>query len=479
MSGDGTYNRAYTYDLHGNILSLTTPSGTVTATYSGNQRSGNYTYDASGNMTADPDAGLTGMTYNNLNLLSGYTPAVGNSQFSLSYSASGEKLMEEEKESGIMENWKTYFGNLVYDNSLLYPTRLLIDGGYVDITTNATGSSSTYTYRYYVQDHLGNNRLVTDDSGTILQTNHYDPYGQLLSDISSTTAVSQYKYGNKEWDATTASYDFGARRYTPSIPRWTTIDPLAEKYYAISPYVYCAGNPVNLVDLEGLDFYRNTNGDIRWEAREDESFTVDNEEWQNIGSSFIFCEGNQLLLLKQRLDENNNYYIDTHSYHYNPDGNNESLFNDLEHIVGKGGLLAGICGNVFFNEMSDTWLGANGKLYDFSFNGNQYTGGRLQFAGRIGKGFTKLGNLFSFFNMAISANNAITTNNIDIQLSSIQDALMTGMGLFQGGLAISIFWSIGGKKAAELYTNNVIVPYIKMSMDNGGPMYLHAFQNVK
>ncbi len=29
------------------------------------------------------------------------------------------------------------------------------------------------------------------------------------------------------------------------------MDPLAEKYYSISPYAYCAGNPVNLVDPDG------------------------------------------------------------------------------------------------------------------------------------------------------------------------------------------------------------------------------------
>ena len=248
LSAPGTYSRGYTYDLHGNILSVATPTDTTAVSYTGNQRSGNFTYDANGNMTADPEAGLTGMTYNVLNLLSGYN-AANNRQFLFKYSASGEKLSEQEKVSGLIENEKKYFGNLVYENSLIYPTRLLIDGGYVDISTS--NNSSSYTYRYYVQDHLGNNRLVTDDSGTILQTNHYDPYGQLLGNISSSTPVSQYKYANKEWDTTTASYDFGARRYTPAVPRWTTIDPLAEKYYAISPYVYCAGNPVNRIDPDG------------------------------------------------------------------------------------------------------------------------------------------------------------------------------------------------------------------------------------
>ncbi|MBQ8461897.1 MAG: hypothetical protein IJ543_05710 [Bacteroidales bacterium] len=61
-----------------------------------------------------------------------------------------------------------------------------------------------------------------------------------------------YRFSGKE--RTAADYDFGARRYLPfRIPRWTTQDPLAEKYYSISPYAYCAGDPVNLVDPEGMD----------------------------------------------------------------------------------------------------------------------------------------------------------------------------------------------------------------------------------
>ena len=33
--------------------------------------------------------------------------------------------------------------------------------------------------------------------------------------------------------------------------RFTTLDPLAEKYPNISPYAYCNGNPVNFVDPDG------------------------------------------------------------------------------------------------------------------------------------------------------------------------------------------------------------------------------------
>jgi len=37
------------------------------------------------------------------------------------------------------------------------------------------------------------------------------------------------------------------------VPMWTSVDPHCEKYYNISPYVYCSNNPVNAVDIDGRD----------------------------------------------------------------------------------------------------------------------------------------------------------------------------------------------------------------------------------
>ncbi len=46
-------------------------------------------------------------------------------------------------------------------------------------------------------------------------------------------------------------------------PTWTTPDPLAEKYYNMSPYAYCAGNPVRFIDPDGRDIWEiNSEGEI-------------------------------------------------------------------------------------------------------------------------------------------------------------------------------------------------------------------------
>ena len=47
------------------------------------------------------------------------------------------------------------------------------------------------------------------------------------------------------------------------LSRWTTQDPLAAKYGSLSPYSYCAGNPIRFFDSDGMKvkgvFDRTTN----------------------------------------------------------------------------------------------------------------------------------------------------------------------------------------------------------------------------
>ena len=64
---------------------------------------------------------------------------------------------------------------------------------------------------------------------------------------------NKIQYNGKEWndDFGLGLNDYGARWYASDAPRWTTIDPLAEKYYSWSPYNYVMNNPVNMIDPDG------------------------------------------------------------------------------------------------------------------------------------------------------------------------------------------------------------------------------------
>jgi RHS repeat-associated protein len=59
-------------------------------------------------------------------------------------------------------------------------------------------------------------------------------------------------------------YDSKARMYYAPIMRTTTIDPMAEDYYHISPYSWCENNPVKYIDPDGRDWYEAEDGSIAW-----------------------------------------------------------------------------------------------------------------------------------------------------------------------------------------------------------------------
>ena len=198
-----------------------------------------YEYDENGNLTKDLNKNITAIQYNCLNLPSRVMFANGNS-ISYLYDAAGRKLRTVhflEGDSGTTD----YCGNVVYENGV--PQILLTEAGYVSLTDGK--------YHYYLKDHQGNNRVVVAEEGTIEEVNHYYPFGGVFS---STGDAQPYKYNGKELDRKGGLdwYDYGARMYDAVLGRWHAVDPMSEKYYGVSPYLYCANNPILLVDPNGM-----------------------------------------------------------------------------------------------------------------------------------------------------------------------------------------------------------------------------------
>ncbi len=245
-SGYSSYDMcdALTYTLNGNQV---TRVDDLVSTGAGNdetdfkdivKQANEYTYDANGNLTKDLNKGITGITYNCLNLPNVVTFSDG-STVTYTYSADGTKLRTVHK-IGSTTTTTDYCGNVIYENNI---AKLLLTGeGYISLNDKK--------YHYYLQDHQGNNRVVVDKDGNVEEVSHYYPFGGVFA-LSQN--VQPYKYNGKELDTEKGLnwYDYGARQYDAVLGRFTTMDPMAEKYYSTSSYAYCENNPVKFIDPDG------------------------------------------------------------------------------------------------------------------------------------------------------------------------------------------------------------------------------------
>ena len=248
--------------------------------FKSNGGSGVYEYDGNGSLSVDPYKGFA-FEYD---LLGNLKQTESNYTTSYVYSSTGERLSVKSKfngciakphkfffsdweedgvvfnstsddsgDSDIMDRWSKmmyprdteFCGPFIFEYSVL--DKFLFDGGY------CTFKDGQASFHYYLQDHLGNNRAVVSEAGTVEQTTEYYPFGGIYGDVSTNSGLQPYKYNGKEFDHYLGLdlYDYGARLYDPALVVWTGVDPLADEYGGISPYVYCHNNPVNAIDPDG------------------------------------------------------------------------------------------------------------------------------------------------------------------------------------------------------------------------------------
>ena len=105
-------------------------------------------------------------------------------------------------------------------------------------------------------------------------------------------------FTGKERDSETGFSYFGARYYDSDIlTGWLSVDPLADKYPNISPYAYCAWNPIKLVDPDGEDWYEVENKEtkqkeIKWtDYKSQEEMTKNKIDGTYLGEAFVYFQG--------------------------------------------------------------------------------------------------------------------------------------------------------------------------------------------
>ncbi len=134
-----------------------------------------------------------------------------------------------------------------------------------------------YTANYYLKDHLGNIRVTVDENGDVVSHDDYYPFGLQMAGRSFNAGTDNdiYKYNGKELDdeAGINWHYYGARYYDAVIGRWMAVDPLAYKYYSVSPYVYTLNNPTKYIDPNGME----VRGDSTDLAQVAESLNNENE----------------------------------------------------------------------------------------------------------------------------------------------------------------------------------------------------------
>ena len=247
------------------------------------------TYDASGRLNCDGLRGIESIEYDNDGHPVRIVFTSGNEQRDV-WDGLGNHLATEYYTPQSMDGKEPYItksyggdGQVEYRlgpdigssiNKVLRYTRFA--GGYFDQNSAP---------HYYVTDYQGNITGTVNSVPEIEEETTYYPYGEPWREIKDNPFT--FSGNERVLNDGLNEYDFNARRYIAAIPAFSSWDALNEQYPWLSPYAYCAGNPIRMIDPSGNRIVVWDNG-AEWELRYENDYyyffsTVDNREYVGVG----------------------------------------------------------------------------------------------------------------------------------------------------------------------------------------------------
>ncbi len=200
----------------------------------------NFNYDADGNLTSN---GGSPYVYD---AESRVTSAAGTSY---SYDGNGLRVMK----SGGTIYWRGVGGNTLAETtgSGGLTSEYIFFGG-----RRIARRDSSNNVSYYLTDHLGSVRVVTNSSGAPCYQADYTPYGLEMTPAGVTnTCPLNYKFTGYERD-TESGLDYAiARYYSSGLGRFVSVDPMggsASDPQSWNAYSYVHNKPLNFTDPSGL-----------------------------------------------------------------------------------------------------------------------------------------------------------------------------------------------------------------------------------
>jgi RHS repeat-associated protein len=262
VSPNGTLeNFSYNYDQNGNrtrverIGSIPLPAPMSGTSFSNEYEMLSYngntlTYDENGNLTSKTDVNSVVTTYTwdaRNRLISISSPTL---TASFQYDALNRRIGKTV--NGVTVSYLYDGVDIIQETSGGVKTNYIRTFNIDEPLTRVTGTD----VKHYLKDGLGSVVGIVDDSGNLVSSISYDPYG-------NTTSTEPFGYTGRENDGTGLMY-YRARYYSPEMLRFISRDPLQFAAGSVNFYSYVHNNPIKHTDPSGLAtcFYSVSNGQM-------------------------------------------------------------------------------------------------------------------------------------------------------------------------------------------------------------------------